>query len=138
MIADSSWTDRRHRTPSTHQPRPRRECLGELLRIDFWEHACFAGRGETCAPLAFVDTPIDSEPPPPGARPGAAVPNVSHFLQRHVVIELPVANIPVAVGHALGRAEAELVSAGHWREAQRCGYPGVGNALPGSAARIAA
>jgi hypothetical protein len=29
MIADGLWTDRRHRVPCPHQPRRRRECLGE-------------------------------------------------------------------------------------------------------------
>jgi len=31
MIGDGLWVDRRHRLPSPHQPRPRRECLGELV-----------------------------------------------------------------------------------------------------------
>ena len=34
MIADGLWIDRRHRLPSPHQPRRRRECLGELVQID--------------------------------------------------------------------------------------------------------
>lgn len=55
MIADGSWTDRRHRAPSPHQPRRRRECLGELVQIDGSEHAWFEDRGETCTLLAFVD-----------------------------------------------------------------------------------
>jgi hypothetical protein len=32
MMADGLWIDRRHRLPSPHQPRRRRECLGELVR----------------------------------------------------------------------------------------------------------
>jgi hypothetical protein len=32
MIADGVWIDRRHRQASPHQPRRRRECLGELVR----------------------------------------------------------------------------------------------------------
>jgi hypothetical protein len=55
MIADGSWIDRRHRLPSPHQPRRRRECLGELVQIDGSEHAWFETRGETCTLLAFVD-----------------------------------------------------------------------------------
>ena len=33
MIADGLWIDRRHRLPSPHQPRRRRDCLGELVQI---------------------------------------------------------------------------------------------------------
>jgi hypothetical protein len=55
MIADGLWIDRRHRLASPHQPRRRRECLGELVQIDGSEHAWFETRGETCTLLAFVD-----------------------------------------------------------------------------------
>jgi hypothetical protein len=55
MMADGLWLDRRHRLPSPHQPRRRRECLGELVQIDGSEHAWFEDRGETCTLLAFVD-----------------------------------------------------------------------------------
>jgi len=55
MIADGMWLDRRHRLPAPHQPRRRRECLGELVQIDGSEHAWFETRGETCTLLAFVD-----------------------------------------------------------------------------------
>jgi winged helix-turn helix protein len=55
MIADGLWIDRRHRAPSPHQPRRRRECLGELVQIDGSEHAWFEDRGEMCTLLAFVD-----------------------------------------------------------------------------------
>jgi hypothetical protein len=39
MIADGLWQDRRHRLPAPHQPRRRRDCLGELVQIDGSEHA---------------------------------------------------------------------------------------------------
>jgi Winged helix-turn helix len=55
MIADGLWIDRRHRLPSPHQPRRRRDCLGELVQIDGSEHAWFEARGEMCTLLAFVD-----------------------------------------------------------------------------------
>src|ERR1700722_13559961 len=55
MMADGLWIDRRHRLPSPHQPRRRRECLGELVQIDGSEHAWFENRGEMCTLLAFVD-----------------------------------------------------------------------------------
>ena len=45
MIADGLWQDRRHRLPSPHQPRRRRDCLGELVQIDGSEHAWFEDRG---------------------------------------------------------------------------------------------
>jgi hypothetical protein len=55
MISDGLWIDRRHRLASPHQPRRRRECLGELVQIDGSEHAWFEARGETCTLLAFID-----------------------------------------------------------------------------------
>jgi hypothetical protein len=54
-IADRLWQDRRHRLPSPHQPRRRRDCLGELVQIDGSEHAWFGDRGPPCTLLAFVD-----------------------------------------------------------------------------------
>ena len=55
MIGDGLWQDRRHRLPSPHQPRRRRDCLGELVQIDGSEHAWFEDRGPRCTLLAFVD-----------------------------------------------------------------------------------
>src|SRR5579859_1654976 len=55
MIEDGLWIDRRHRLASPHQPRRRRDCLGELVQIDGSEHAWFESRGGTCTLLAFVD-----------------------------------------------------------------------------------
>jgi hypothetical protein len=55
MIADGLWQDRRHRLPSPHQPRRRRDCLGELVQIDGSEHGWFEDRGPPCTLLAFVD-----------------------------------------------------------------------------------
>src|SRR5690349_8552572 len=55
MIASGLWVDRRHRLPSPHQPRRRRDCLGELVQIDGSEHAWFEDRGPPCTLLAFVD-----------------------------------------------------------------------------------
>ena len=34
MMSDGLWKDRRHRLPSPHQPRRRRDCLGELVQIE--------------------------------------------------------------------------------------------------------
>jgi Winged helix-turn helix len=55
MLADGLWLDRRRRLPSPHQPRRRRDCLGELVQIDGSEHAWFEDRGPKCTLLAFVD-----------------------------------------------------------------------------------
>jgi Winged helix-turn helix len=55
MITEGLWVDRRHKLPSPHQPRRRRECLGELVQIDGSEHRWFEGRGAMCTLLAFVD-----------------------------------------------------------------------------------
>jgi hypothetical protein len=55
MMTDGLWIDRRRRLPSPHQPRRRRECLGELVQIDGSEHAWFEDRGPVCTLLAFVD-----------------------------------------------------------------------------------
>ena len=53
MIAAGLWI--RHRLPSPHQPRRRRDCCGELVQIDGSEHAWFKDRAEKCTLLAFVD-----------------------------------------------------------------------------------
>ncbi len=55
MMAEGLWVDRRHKLPSPHQPRRRRDCLGELVQIDGSEHRWFEDRGEMCTLLAFVD-----------------------------------------------------------------------------------
>ncbi len=55
MIADGLWQGRRHRLPSPHQPRRRRDCLGELVQIDGSQHAWFEDRGPPCMLLGFVD-----------------------------------------------------------------------------------
>jgi hypothetical protein len=55
LIAEGLWVDRRHRLPSPHQPRRRRECLGELVQIDGSEHAWLEDRGPVCTLLAFID-----------------------------------------------------------------------------------
>ena len=54
MIAGGLWVDRRHRLASRHQPRRRRDCLGDLVQVDGSDHAWFENRGERCTLLAFV------------------------------------------------------------------------------------
>ncbi len=47
MIADGLWTRRRDRKRQIHQPRHRRDCLGELVQIDGCQHWWFEDRGPT-------------------------------------------------------------------------------------------
>ena len=49
------WRSRKQRDKAVHQPRNRRECLGELVQIDGSEHAWFEGRGPKCSLLVYVD-----------------------------------------------------------------------------------
>jgi hypothetical protein len=55
-MADAGlWTCRHERVGKLHQPRKRRDCLGELIQIDGCEHAWFEDRGPPCTLLVFVD-----------------------------------------------------------------------------------
>jgi hypothetical protein len=55
MIEAGLWRDRRHRRKQVHQPRPRRDCVGELVQVDGSEHWWFEDRGPQCSLLVFVD-----------------------------------------------------------------------------------
>ena len=55
MKEDGLWIDRRHRQPAIHQPRPRRECYGELIQIDGSQHYWFENRGPKCTLLVYID-----------------------------------------------------------------------------------
>src|SRR5271169_6759640 len=55
MIADGLWLDRKQRAKRVHQPRHRRECVGELVQVDGSEHWWFEDRGPQCTLLVFVD-----------------------------------------------------------------------------------
>jgi hypothetical protein len=55
LAAAGLWTTRRERIRKAHQPRHRRDCLGELVQIDGCEHAWFEDRGPTCTLLVYVD-----------------------------------------------------------------------------------
>jgi transposase len=54
MIADGLWRDRKQRK-TIHQPRRRRDCVGELVQVDGSEHWWFEDRGPQCTLLVFVD-----------------------------------------------------------------------------------
>ena len=55
MIEDGLWLDRKQRQKRVHQPRPRRDCIGELVQVDGSEHWWFEDRGPQCTLLVFVD-----------------------------------------------------------------------------------
>jgi homeodomain-containing protein len=55
MLADGLWTDRQQRLRPVHQPRHRRDCVGELVQIDGSEHGWFEDRGPRCTLLVYID-----------------------------------------------------------------------------------
>jgi transposase len=55
MAAAGLWVPRKDRGPRVHQPRHRRDCLGELVQVDGCEHAWLEDRGPRCTLLVFVD-----------------------------------------------------------------------------------
>jgi transposase len=55
MIEEGIWTPRHRRQARIHQPRPRRECFGELVQIDGSDHNWFEDRGDRCVLLVFID-----------------------------------------------------------------------------------
>ena len=55
VIDDGLWVRRRDRIKRVHQPRHRRDCLGELVQVDGCEHWWFEDRGPQCTLLVFVD-----------------------------------------------------------------------------------
>lgn len=55
MIAASLWRDRRARLRPVHQPRYRRDCLGELIQTDGSEHWWLESRGPQCILLVYID-----------------------------------------------------------------------------------
>lgn len=55
MVAAGLWTSRRAHLAAVHQPRPRREHVGELVQIDGSEHPWLEDRGPPCTLLVFVD-----------------------------------------------------------------------------------
>jgi hypothetical protein len=55
MTEAGIWTSRRECKSQLHQPRGRRDCLGELVQIDGSHHWWFENRGPKCALLVFID-----------------------------------------------------------------------------------
>jgi len=54
MVAEGLWLSRQQRR-TFHQPRLRRENVGELIQIDGSQHRWFEERGEPCTLLVFID-----------------------------------------------------------------------------------
>jgi Winged helix-turn helix len=55
MIEAGLWRDRRQRRKRVHQPRYRRDCVGDLVQVDGCEHWWFEDRGPQCTLLVFID-----------------------------------------------------------------------------------
>jgi hypothetical protein len=55
MIEAGLWRDRQQRRTTVHQPRSRRDCMGELVQVDGCEHWWFEDRGPQCTLLVFID-----------------------------------------------------------------------------------
>ena len=55
MMVAGFWKDRKQRMKPVHQPRNRRECVGELIQIDGSEHWWFETRGPQCTLLVYID-----------------------------------------------------------------------------------
>jgi transposase len=54
MSSEEIWLSRKQRR-TFHQPRLRRECLGELIQIDGSDHRWFEDRRPPCTLLVFID-----------------------------------------------------------------------------------
>ena len=54
MAAAGLWVPRKERRRRIHQPRHRRDCLGELIQVDGWEHPWFEDREPPCSPAPFL------------------------------------------------------------------------------------
>ncbi len=55
MMSDGLWRDRRARLKPVHQPRYRRDCVGELIQIDGSDHCWFETPGPRCTLLVYID-----------------------------------------------------------------------------------
>lgn len=55
MSSEGLWIERKKRATRIHQPRERRECLGELIQIDGSKHYWFEDRGPQCVLLVYID-----------------------------------------------------------------------------------
>src|ERR1700755_2666712 len=54
MIEAGLWLDRKQRRKRIHQPRSRRDCVGELVQFDGWENWGVEDVGRACTLLAIT------------------------------------------------------------------------------------
>lgn len=55
MVDELLWTPHLRRRERVHQPRRRRDCVGELIQIDGCDHDWFEERAPRCVLLVYVD-----------------------------------------------------------------------------------
>ncbi|HEY0714295.1 MAG TPA: ISNCY family transposase, partial [Polyangia bacterium] len=55
LLRSGVWVPKSQRIARPHQPRYRRECLGELVQIDGCDHHWFEDRAPSCTLLVYVD-----------------------------------------------------------------------------------
>ena len=55
LLQADLWHSRQQRHAAVHQPRYRRDCLGELSQIDGSDHHWFEDRGPACTLLVYID-----------------------------------------------------------------------------------
>jgi len=55
MTEDGLWVPHARRRDRIHQPRRRRDCVGELIQIDGCDHEWFEERAPRCVLLVYVD-----------------------------------------------------------------------------------
>ena len=55
LLQAELWRSRQQRQAAVHQPRYRRDCLGELIQIDGSDHHWFEDRGPACTLLVYID-----------------------------------------------------------------------------------
>jgi len=55
LLQADLWRSRQQRQAAVHQPRYRRDCLGELIQIDGSDHHWFEERGPACTLLVYID-----------------------------------------------------------------------------------
>jgi transposase len=55
MTEDGLWVPHVRRRERAHQPRRRRDCVGELIQIDGCDHEWFEARAPRCVLLVYVD-----------------------------------------------------------------------------------
>jgi len=95
MIGAGLWVRRKDRLKRIHQPRARRDCLGELVQIDGSEHWWFEDRGLQSTLLVYVDDAtsrlmhlkfVETESTPVQARAGSSTTSRRRaYTSRHTV-----------------------------------------------------